>query len=132
MIVGILMSLLVILLSTAWIGLGQPSADTMTRCRLLQEAQMATLSLTEDLGGSMPVKTSTSQTFDPPQANTDGAILDVTTTDGTQLNIVLPTGTIVYRLSTAGDGLGANRLLRDDGTKKFVVADYEKALAKIH
>ncbi len=54
MIVGAMTTLLAILFSTAWSGLGQPSADALVRCQVAQEAQLATASLAADLGGSLP------------------------------------------------------------------------------
>ena len=54
MLVGVLMSLLVVLVSGAWSGLGRPSADALVRCRVAQEANLALESLARDLGGSLP------------------------------------------------------------------------------
>jgi len=54
MLVSGLMSLLVLLLSGAWSGLGRPSADAIARCRVAQEANLAAEALARDLGGSLP------------------------------------------------------------------------------
>ncbi|MBN1590907.1 MAG: prepilin-type N-terminal cleavage/methylation domain-containing protein [Pirellulales bacterium] len=123
-VVSVLLSLLVVLLSTAWVGLGQPSVDAMERCRLLQEAQMATLSLAEDLRGSVPTKIVTGVTFDPPEDTVAGGLAGVTTTDGSDLTIGFADSAknVTYRMSTPTDNLGDNRLLRINGTNKFVVA----------
>jgi hypothetical protein len=125
-VVSVLISLLVVLLSTAWVGLGQPSADALVRCRLLQEAQMATLSLAKDLGGVVPAKAANPRTFDPPEKNTDGELLNVTSPDGSQLQIEFldSTKNITYRRSTEEDNVGENRLLRINGANRFVVADH--------
>ena len=53
MLVGGLMSLLVLLISGAWRGLGRSSVDAFVRCRVTQEANLAVESLTRDLGGSL-------------------------------------------------------------------------------
>lgn len=54
MLVGGLMSLLVLLISGAWRGLGRSSSDAATRCRIAQEARLAAASLTRDFSGSLP------------------------------------------------------------------------------
>lgn len=54
MLVGGLMSLLVLLISGAWRGLGRSSADAATRCRIAQEANLAAASLKRDFGGALP------------------------------------------------------------------------------
>jgi type II secretory pathway pseudopilin PulG len=53
MLVGGLMSLLVLLISGAWKGLGRSSTDAVVRCRVAQEANLALESLTRDLGGGL-------------------------------------------------------------------------------
>ncbi len=53
MLVGGLMSLLVLLISGAWRGLGRSSADAVVRCRVAQEANLAVESLARDLGGNL-------------------------------------------------------------------------------
>lgn len=53
-IVSALMSLLVVLISGAWSGLGRTAADAAVRCRITQEANLAVESLARDLGGSLP------------------------------------------------------------------------------
>jgi type II secretory pathway component PulJ len=57
MIVGAMTTLLAILFSAAWSGLGQPSADALVRCQVAQEAQLAAAALVADLGGSLPGQT---------------------------------------------------------------------------
>lgn len=52
-----LMSLLVLLLSEAWSGLGRASLDTLARCRLTQEASLAAAALAQDCAGSLPATT---------------------------------------------------------------------------
>jgi type II secretory pathway component PulJ len=54
MIVCAMTTLLAVMFSMAWSGLGQPSADALVRCQVAQEAQLATASLATDLGGSLP------------------------------------------------------------------------------
>jgi type II secretory pathway component PulJ len=54
MIVGGLASLLVLMVSEAWSGLGRPSTDALARCRIAQEANLAAASLAQDFGGSLP------------------------------------------------------------------------------
>ena len=53
MLVGGLMSLLVLLISGAWKGLGRSSVDAVVRCRVAQEANLAVESLARDLGGGL-------------------------------------------------------------------------------
>lgn len=57
MLVSGLMSLLVLLISGAWAGLGKTAADVSARCRVAQEANLAAATLARDLGGSLPEKT---------------------------------------------------------------------------
>ena len=54
MLVGGLMSLLVLLISGAWRGLGRSSADAVARCRVAQEANLAAESLAHDFCGNLP------------------------------------------------------------------------------
>jgi len=54
MLVGGLMSLLVLLISGAWRGLGRSSSDAIARCRVVQEANLAAESLAQDFAGSLP------------------------------------------------------------------------------
>ncbi len=56
MIVGIMMTILAVSLPTIWQGIGQPSIDTMIRCQVGQEAQLAAMSLAVDCGGVLPEK----------------------------------------------------------------------------
>jgi type II secretory pathway pseudopilin PulG len=53
MLVGGLMSLLGLLISGAWQGLGRSSTDAVVRCRVAQQANLAVESLARDLGGSL-------------------------------------------------------------------------------
>ena len=53
MLVGGMMSFLALLISGAWRGLGRSSVDTVVRCRVAQEANLAVDSLARDLGGSL-------------------------------------------------------------------------------
>ena len=48
-----LMAVLVLVISRAWIGVGQPIADLITRSQLLQETDMVVAALTRDLNGSL-------------------------------------------------------------------------------
>jgi type II secretory pathway component PulJ len=48
-----LMAVLVLVISRAWIGIGRPIADTITRSQLLQETDMVVAALTRDLNGSL-------------------------------------------------------------------------------
>lgn len=57
MLVSGLMSLLVLLISGAWRGLGRSSVDAVVRCRVAQEANLAVDSLARDLGGSLADQT---------------------------------------------------------------------------
>lgn len=57
MLVGGLMSLLVLLISGAWRGLGRSSVDAVVRCRVAQEANLAVASLARDLGGCLGSET---------------------------------------------------------------------------
>ena len=54
MLVGGLMSLLVLLISGAWRGLGRSSADATARCRIAQEANLAAASLRRDFSCALP------------------------------------------------------------------------------
>ncbi|HLA83990.1 MAG TPA: hypothetical protein VJL29_04275 [Thermoguttaceae bacterium] len=54
MIVSMMTTFLAMLFASAWAGFGQPSADTLVRCQIAQEAQLAVTSLAADLGGSLP------------------------------------------------------------------------------
>lgn len=56
MVVGIMMTILAVSLPTIWQGIGQPSIDTMIRCQVGQEAQLAAMSLAADCGGVLPEK----------------------------------------------------------------------------
>lgn len=49
--VGLMMSILAIVLGNAWSGLTGPSLDTMIRCQIGQEAQLAAMNLAYDCGG---------------------------------------------------------------------------------
>lgn len=51
---SVLMVLLSLLISSAWIGLGRPLLETTYRCRIAQEASLAVTSLARDLGGCLP------------------------------------------------------------------------------
>lgn len=54
LIVSGLMSLLVVMISAAWFGLGRSSRDVVLRCRIAQEANLAAETLTRDFGGHLP------------------------------------------------------------------------------
>lgn len=53
MVVSGLMSLLALLISAAWAGVGRPAADAIIRGQLVQEIDMALASLARDLGGAL-------------------------------------------------------------------------------
>ncbi len=57
MLTSALMSLLVVLMSDTWSGLGRSSVDAIARCRVTQEANLAVECLTRDLGGSLAEET---------------------------------------------------------------------------
>ena len=57
MFVSGIMSLLVLLLSAAWSGLGRPSADAIARCRIAQETNLAAQSLARDSSGCLAEET---------------------------------------------------------------------------
>lgn len=57
MLTSALMSLLVILMSDTWSGLGRSSVVAIARCRVTQEANLAVESFTRDLGGSLAEET---------------------------------------------------------------------------
>jgi type II secretory pathway pseudopilin PulG len=59
MMVGGLMAFLAILLSSAWNGIGRSAVDAAVRSQLLQELDLAVASLGRDLGGSLPIPSST-------------------------------------------------------------------------
>ncbi len=50
---GTLSTMLAVLLSTTWRGLGRPVVDAMASARIVQEAQLAATSLARDFGGSL-------------------------------------------------------------------------------
>jgi type II secretory pathway component PulJ len=52
-----IMSLLVLLLSAAWSGLGRPSADAVARLRVAEEANLAAQSLARDFSGNLGEQT---------------------------------------------------------------------------
>jgi type II secretory pathway component PulJ len=54
MIVCAMTTLLAVLFSSAWAGLGRPSVDAIARSQIAEEAQVAAASLAADLGGSLP------------------------------------------------------------------------------
>ena len=54
MLTGALMSLLAVLISSAWAGLGRSTADATARCRIAQAANLAAESLAHDFCGSLP------------------------------------------------------------------------------
>jgi prepilin-type N-terminal cleavage/methylation domain-containing protein len=49
-----MMSLLALLISAAWSGLGRPSADAIARARVAHEANLAAESLARDFSASLP------------------------------------------------------------------------------
>lgn len=59
MLVSGLMAFLAILLSSAWSGIGRSAVDVAARSQLLQELDLAVASLSRDLGGSLPIPSST-------------------------------------------------------------------------
>lgn len=61
MIVGGLMSLFVILISSAWVGQSRSLRDAVLRCRFTQEANVVSETLARDFGGYLPDQT----VFDP-------------------------------------------------------------------
>lgn len=90
MVVGALMAVLAFLLPMAWEGLGQPSVDTMIRCRIGQEAQLAAMSLAADCGGSLPTRRSSIagevQANSFAGAEISGEELKLSYADGTTVN----------------------------------------------
>jgi prepilin-type N-terminal cleavage/methylation domain-containing protein len=52
-VVSTLMSLLALLLSSAWFGVGRTAADLIGRSRLVQERDLAVAALSRDLGGCL-------------------------------------------------------------------------------
>lgn len=48
-----LMSLLLLVISTAWSAMGKPSVDAIRQCHVAQEANIALQSLSRDFGGSI-------------------------------------------------------------------------------
>ena len=48
-----LMAVLALLLSAVWAGFGRSATDSIARCRVAQEVNLAVNSLTRDLGGSL-------------------------------------------------------------------------------
>jgi hypothetical protein len=57
MFVSAMMSLLVVLFSAAWSGVGRPSADAVARCRMAHEASLAAQCLARDFSGSLAEET---------------------------------------------------------------------------
>ena len=53
MLVGALMSFLVMLISGTWTGVGRSVVNAIARCRVTQEANLATESLSRDFSGSL-------------------------------------------------------------------------------
>jgi type II secretory pathway component PulJ len=47
------MSVLALIISSAWMAVGRPVGDMIARCRLTEEIDLATSSLTRDLGGCL-------------------------------------------------------------------------------
>jgi hypothetical protein len=52
-VVSVLMALLGVLLSSAWVGVGRGAVDLIGRSRLVQERDLAITALSRDLGGSL-------------------------------------------------------------------------------
>jgi len=89
MIVGMMMVLLAIVLSSAWSGLGQPSIDTLVRCQVQQEAQLAAMSLAADCGGCPPVSNAAIEGLQGADIFTGASITD------DQLQISFSSGTTI-------------------------------------
>jgi prepilin-type N-terminal cleavage/methylation domain-containing protein len=53
LVVSGVMSILAMIISSAWVGVGRPVADMIARCRLAEEIDLATISLARDLGGCL-------------------------------------------------------------------------------
>ena len=129
MLVGAMTSLLAVFLSAAWSGFGQPSADALVRCRVMQEAQLAAASLAADFGGSLANQfQGTKQSGRMVGRMIIGDSRLWLCFDGGSLNGVADWGTpdtvITY-------GVQANQLIRSDlkaGTD-FVVASNVEAMA---
>jgi prepilin-type N-terminal cleavage/methylation domain-containing protein len=134
-IVSGLMAVLAMLLSSAWIGVGRPAADLVTRSQLVQERDMAIVALSRDLAGSLntPNRTGGKQlgrwigwqaatNAEQPQ-NADLRLLYDGRTDPSvpiSYSWALPNTRVLYLVA-------ANTLIRrenDDLTTDFTVARY--------
>jgi prepilin-type N-terminal cleavage/methylation domain-containing protein len=92
MLVGMMMGVLAIVLSSAWSGLGQPAIDVMVRCQVEPEAQIAAMSLAADCGGRLPVSQAAIQ------GSLDGEAFSSASISGGALVISFTGGsTITYR-----------------------------------
>lgn len=131
LIVSGLMSLLALILSTLWSGLGRPLADAAARACLIQEIALASAALARDLGGNLADPESRLGT------KRQGEFLDWSTPNGAQLRLRFagnPKGkkddwgnqntTIVYSVE---DG----QLVREDTNAKtsMVIAEHVEVLS---
>lgn len=92
---GALMSLLVILISGAWRGLGRSSTDATARSRVVQEANLAVAALARDFSGSLPER--------PTGTKQDGRFVGWLAASGPELRLYYdgePDTEIVYYLDT--------------------------------
>jgi type II secretory pathway component PulJ len=105
MLVGGLMSLLVILISGIWSGLGRSATDAVSRCRVAQEARLAAAALARDFGGSLPEE--------PTGQKQCGRLVDRLIVGGTELQLCFdgepangvgdwsaPDTVVIYQLQT--------------------------------
>ena len=117
---GALMSLLVILISGAWRGLGRSATDATARSRVTQEANLAAAALARDFGGSLPEQ--------PTGTKVEGRLLGWLVTSGPELRLYYdgdPDSEIVYYLDTQTTyGKTWKRLVRwnTDTGSEFTVA----------
>jgi hypothetical protein len=117
---GALMSLLVILISGAWRGLGRSSTDATVRSRVVHEANLAAAALARDFGGSLPGQ--------PTGGKEEGRLVGWLVTAGPELRLYYdgtPNIEIVYSLVTETTyGRTWKRLVRwnADTGSEFTVA----------
>jgi hypothetical protein len=117
---GALMSLLVILISGAWRGLGRSSTDATARCRVAQEANLAAAALARDFSGSLPEE--------PTGRKADGRMLGWLVASGPELRLYYdgePDTEVVYHLDDQTTyGKEWKRLVRwnTDTGSEFTVA----------
>jgi type II secretory pathway pseudopilin PulG len=118
MLVGGMMSLLVLLISGAWRGLGRSSADAAARGRVAHEARLAASTLARDFSGSLPEQVT--------GLKDSGRLVGRSIVAGPRLRLCFdgeplngladwgpPDTTVVYRIKTEPEyGLPRKRLVR--------------------